>query len=89
MGRVDCLWLADDVLAVSWVQAADQGSEIRLARFRTDSKPAMIGESLRIDATPGGRVSGFPRLAAWNGGLVIAYQDPDKTGIKLKHLRFP
>jgi len=87
-GRLDCVWLADDQVAVSWIQNTEEGSEVRLARFRPDSPPVRIGDELRIDATPASRVSGSPRLAVWDGGLVIAYQDPDKPGIKLKHLRF-
>ncbi len=68
--------------AVSWLEAIEGGSEIRLARLDGSGKP---GASLAIARTGAGRTAGIPRLAAAANRLALLWVDagnPSATSLR-------
>ena len=88
LGRVDVALLtggldaADDgAAAISWL-GGDGG--IRLRYLSPDGR---LGAPRRVATTSTERASGFPRLAATDGSLQLAWTEPDPEGTD-GHLRF-
>ena len=69
LGRVQLAWI-DDGFALGWMDDADDGARLRIARYSPDG--ALKGESTvtRVDRS---RVSGFPRLAAIGDRILLAW----------------
>ncbi len=62
----------DAGFALSWLEAIEGGSELRLARLEGSGKP---GPSLAIARTGPGRSAGIPRLAAAGKRLALLWVD--------------
>lgn len=85
MGRLDLVFADPQTLALSWLDVVDDAQRLMLGWFSAKGTPKQIALK-DIDGVPEGRVAGVPRLTAYNGQLVLAYQNPDGSGIKLKTL---
>jgi hypothetical protein len=73
IGRVDVALGADGRAAVvSWLEDGASGASIRLRRFDVDEPAAA---SVSLAGTSAARSSGFPRMAALGGELVVAWRD--------------
>jgi hypothetical protein len=82
VGRVDVQWLEDGNAIVSWLESKNKsGADIMVRRIKPESAqtPVVIAPSSAA------RASGFPRMAAWSNGAVIAWTHvgEDTTTIKL------
>ena len=79
LGRPDVTHLADGSLLVVWLGQVGKTGQLSARRFGVDgsaSEPTTIGP-MRL-----ARRSGFPQVAAIDGGAVVAWTDP-ATGIQL------
>ncbi len=72
IGRVDVTWLPDGAALVTWVEATDEGAEIRARRVRPDGARA---PSFTIARTSPARASGFPRLARSGARVYLAWTE--------------
>jgi len=79
IGRVDVAFPSDDRMWVSWLEAV--GEEQQVIAAEVDIRSG-ISAAIKVDGTPTGRVSGFPRMATLDDRTLIAYQNPDQPGIK-------
>jgi hypothetical protein len=72
IGRVDVV-LEDEsgTAVVSWLEETDAGASIRLRRVDAGGASA----SVSLAGTSTARSSGFPRIAASEGELVVAWRD--------------
>jgi hypothetical protein len=72
VGRVDVELLADGAAAVSWIEFANQRSQFQIRRIeRGNARSA----SVAIASIPGGRSSGYPRLARRGNELLFAWTE--------------
>jgi len=72
LGRVGMASLGDGSVVVSWLTQRDNVGEIRYQRIAPDGAAGVV----RVLATTGAaRDSGFPRLAASNSHLLLAWTD--------------
>lgn len=87
-GRVDVAFQTEDTLVVSWIDATDEGGMVRLQALTPTGdnqlKPKHAAEDLV--PTPAGRASGFPRMVAHDGAVVVAYLAEE--GLVLTAVRF-
>ena len=72
LGRVDIAMTSGDKIWVSWLEMTERGVEIQLQRFSAETREA---EVFTIAATSADRRSGFPRMAASNEKLFLAWTD--------------
>ena len=72
LGRVDILWLPDGSALVSWLEQGEPGARLRVRRVLSNAK---ADEAVTVAESTGARSSGFPRMAAPNGEVVIAWRD--------------
>jgi hypothetical protein len=80
VGRVDVELLADGAAAVSWIEFANQRSEFRIRRIERSG--ARSG-SVAVADIPGGRSSGYPRLARRGNELLFAWTEiADKPQVR-------
>jgi hypothetical protein len=81
VGRVDVKYIADGSAILSWLENKEKGAEIMVRKI----KNGKAGEPIVVAPSTGARASGFPRLAAWGNGAVIAwtYVGDDSTSVKL------
>ncbi len=70
IGRVDIAAGKDNEFYVSWMDRGENLADIRLAKVSPDG---VEGEVVRVGGTANDRNSGFPRLAALNEGIVLAW----------------
>ncbi|MCI0612259.1 glycoside hydrolase [bacterium] len=70
VGRVDVQWLSDRNALVSWLENKEgSGAAIMVRRV----KPEGAQTPVVIAPSSAARASGFPRMAAWGDGAVIAW----------------
>ncbi|MET0553230.1 MAG: sialidase family protein [Vicinamibacteria bacterium] len=73
LGRVDVALRADGTAFVSWLeQAASAGARVRVRRIAPDGAP---GDAVTVADASALRSSGFPRMAASGGDVVVAWTD--------------
>ncbi len=72
LGRVDVVLLSDGASLVSWLEQAQQGTELRVRRFGPDGAR---GEAMTIADSSAARSSGFPRMVESGGEVVVAWRD--------------
>jgi hypothetical protein len=82
VGRVDVQWLSDRNAIISWLENKEgKGAAIMVRHVKPEGAqiPVVIAPSSAA------RASGFPRMAAWSNGAVIAWTHvgEDTTTIKL------
>ena len=81
VGRVDALWLEDGNALISWLENKDgNGADIMARRVKPDGAQSPVV----IAASSAARASGFPRIAAWGKGAVIAWTHVGETGTTIK-----
>lgn len=87
LGRVDVLVLDDGSALVVWLEEA-QGEGEALIRARRVHPSGARGRSTDLALTQAARSSGFPRMAAGDGGVVLAWTDPaEGGGVRVMRLR--
>lgn len=87
LGRVDVALLEDGSALVVWLEAADGETEA-LIRARRIHPSGARSRSADLALTQAARSSGFPRMAAGDGGLVLAWTDPGEGGgVRVMRLR--
>jgi len=87
LGRVDVLLLGDGSALVSWLEAAP-GETDALVRIRRVFPSGRRTASADLALTAAARSSGFPRMAAGDGGIVISWTDPrEGGGVRIVRLR--
>lgn len=69
LGRVQLAW-APDGFVLSWMEDADDGARMRLARYSPDGKLIADKVLTQLDS---GRVSGFPQIAVIGDRLLVAW----------------
>jgi hypothetical protein len=82
VGRVDVQWLQDGNAVVSWLENnKGSGADIMARRVKVERAQT----SVVIAPSSAARTSGFPRMAAWGKGAIIAWTHVDEktTTIKL------
>jgi hypothetical protein len=60
-------------VVVAWLASTDEGAEIRARRVASDGR---IGDAVPLAGTTAARASGFPRLAALAGRMILAWVEP-------------
>jgi hypothetical protein len=75
LGRVDVVLLDDGDALVSWMERGEgTGADVRLRRV---SAAGAADEPMVIAHSTGARSTGFPRMVAANGGVVVAWTGAD------------
>ncbi len=73
LGRVDLVWLDDERVLVSWMDANAEGNtQINL---QSVSKTGQLGKVINVTATSPERSTGFPRMAMHNNEIFITWTD--------------
>ncbi len=72
-GRTDIVLIDDRTAAVSWIEKLEEGAEIRM---RTVDVEGNVGRAHAVATTSAARASGFPRLVAVGGDVVLTWTDP-------------
>ena len=72
LGRVALALTEDGEAVVTWLEALDDGAEIRARRLRASAAP---GASFALAATSPARASGFPSIALRSGELFVAFRE--------------
>ena len=72
LGRVAVVVLEDGAALVSWLEQADKGAELRVRRVTADGAR---GKSLKVAGASAARSSGFPRMVASGGEVILAWRD--------------
>lgn len=87
LGRVDVVMLASGAALVSWLEATDEGAEIRLRRvFPGGARDP----SILAAGSSAARASGFPRMERSGEELVLAWTDADETTqVRTANARLP
>lgn len=81
LGRVGIAMLEDGSAAATWVEIADQRAQFRMRRV---DPSGVTGPALNIASGTGGRLSGYPRVAARGDELVFAWTErvpTDASGV--------
>ena len=89
LGRVDIAFLDTAHFLLVWLESETEGDGVYYRIYRLSDGPEPLTEPLRLDGTSPGRASGFPKIATTGEGCFIAYQSPEKPGIKLQKLAWP
>jgi hypothetical protein len=87
IGRVDVEWLAGDAF-VSWLAGGEgRSGEVRVRRVSPRGGP---GDEVTVARTSSERASGFPRMAAFQGRIHVAWTEskpaPGQSRIQLARL---
>jgi hypothetical protein len=83
-GRVDVVWSGEGAV-VSWLEETAVDGSVRVRRVLPDGS---VGPARTIATTSTARASGFPRMVATDGGVLIAWTDPDdRGGVRVASLR--
>lgn len=75
LGRVDLVLTSGGEAVVSWMESAGDSAAIRVRRFTPRGPEADAGVSIPAS---GERTAGFPQLAAFSGGVLVAWTEPGK-----------
>ncbi|MFQ5769845.1 MAG: hypothetical protein ACE5HX_04880 [bacterium] len=70
LGRVDVVLLSDGAALVSWMEATDNGAEIRVRRILPDN---VREPSITVSKSGKERASGFPRMVRSGDEIVFAW----------------
>ena len=83
LGRVDVELLDDGSAVASWVEFADQRAQFRMRRIEPSGT-----RSPAVTVVPGGRTSGYPRIARRKDELVLAWTEstPPADGVPLQRV---
>lgn len=77
-GRVDVLLNRDGSAWVSWLEASEgDGVDVRLRKFASTGP---LGAPIIAGRTSASRSSGFPRMTAYGGNLILAWTEPGEPG---------
>ncbi len=77
LGRMAVVFMPDGDAVVAWLEETDTTGSVRLRRVRPSGR---TGRSLVAAEVPAVRASGFPRLAVVDGGVLVAWTDPEEDG---------
>jgi hypothetical protein len=72
LGRVDVELLADGSAIASWIEFADRKAQFRVRRIERNGARS---PAITISGLAGGRASGYPRIAAHAGELLLAWTE--------------
>jgi hypothetical protein len=72
LGRVDVELLADGSAIASWIEFADRKAEFRVRRIE---RSGTRSPAVAVSGLAGGRASGYPRIAAHAGELLLAWTE--------------
>ncbi|MBI2187127.1 MAG: hypothetical protein HYU37_08365 [Acidobacteria bacterium] len=70
LGRVDVELLDDGSAVASWVEFTDQRAQLRMRRIEPSGTTS---PAVTVTGVPGGRASGYPRIARHGDQLVLAW----------------
>jgi len=73
LGRVDAAMLGGGVILASWLEAGDDGAEVRLRAVATDGR---VGDPVSAGRGSAERAGGFPRMEVWGDRIVLAWTIP-------------
>lgn len=76
VGRVDLAMRPDGSTVVSWIEATDTGADLRVRFYDAGGAPA---QTLTVAETATSRAAGFPRLAATDEALYLAWTEPGEA----------
>lgn len=87
LGRVDCKFVSDDRVAVSWLGTDDkEESKVMVAVYQIGKELTPVIPKFELETTSEGRSSGFPRIISFKGKFYAAYQDEHEVKIKMKQI---
>jgi len=81
LGRIDAVWLNDRDVVVSWLENTKNGTEIRIRKISSDGQ---LSAPFTVADSSSARSSGFPRMAAAQDRLLIAWTfagDPSRVRV--------
>jgi hypothetical protein len=81
LGRVDAELTADGSAIVSWIEFADQRTQLRVRRVEPSG---VRSPSVTVSALAGGRASGYPRIALAGDDVVFAWTESGQEGSRVK-----
>lgn len=84
LGRVDVVMMVDGSAVVGWLEATDDGAEVRARRFTTRGARE---RSYVVGGTENARAAGFPRMARVADEVLFAWTVPDQ-GVRVASRRF-
>lgn len=73
VGRVDLVLLDDRRALIVWLERAAEGADVR---GRIVARDGRAGEPAVLARTAAQRPSGFPRMARYDGGVLLAWTEP-------------
>lgn len=76
LGRVDALLLDGERALVLWLERTVDGAEVRARLVARDGR---AGEPAAVGATLAQRPSGFPRMARYGDGVLLAWTEPGES----------
>ncbi|MGH7446917.1 MAG: sialidase family protein, partial [Longimicrobiales bacterium] len=76
LGRVDALLLDGERALVLWLERTVDGAEVRARIVARDGR---AGEPAAVGATLAQRPSGFPRMARYGDGVLLAWTEPGES----------
>jgi hypothetical protein len=79
LGRVDVILLDAGAALVSWLEQTEKGAELRVRRMRADGTR---DAALSVADVGAARSSGFPRMAASQGEVTIAWRDDAESRVR-------
>jgi hypothetical protein len=85
VGRVDAAMLPDGDLLVSWIEAVEEGAELRVRRVASGGE---VAEAVVAATITGDRATGMPRLAVVGGHVYAAWVEPGDPS-RLRMARAP
>jgi hypothetical protein len=77
-GRVDVV-LADDRAWIGWLGRTDEGTAVMLRSLDLSATPPSLGAPQLLSRSDEARSSGFPRMVAAGGRLLIAWVDVESA----------
>jgi hypothetical protein len=84
MGHVDVEWMEDGAAVASWVEFVNQRAQIRVRRVEPSGRRSVAH---LIAGTGAGSVAGYPRLAAANGELILAWTETSGGGVSSQQVK--
>ena len=81
LGRVDVEVLADGGAVASWIESAGQHAQFRMRRI---NRSGTRSPATTISDIPGGRASGYPRIALNGDELIFVWTESAQTGTRVR-----
>lgn len=88
LGRVDVVRLDAWRALVTWMERSGEEGEAAL-RFRVAWRGGRLEPPVDVGRLSAARAAGFPRIATWNGTILVAWTDPDAGAIRLRRIDPP